>query len=128
VAERKNQTIMEAVKATIHDQYLPMHMWKEVVRTIVYVQNIIPHHVLGNKTTEEMLTVKNPEVIHMRTFGFPVYVHVPKDKRSKLDPSGMKDIFVGYSETSKTYKAYIPSHRNIDTSRDVTIDEDANFS
>jgi transposase InsO family protein len=27
VAERKNRTIMEAIKTMIHDQYLPMHLW-----------------------------------------------------------------------------------------------------
>jgi hypothetical protein len=27
VAERKNRTIMEAVKTMIHYQYLPMHLW-----------------------------------------------------------------------------------------------------
>ena len=50
VVERKNRTIMEAVKAMIHDRDLPMHLWAEVARTVVYVQNIIPHRVLGNKT------------------------------------------------------------------------------
>ena len=29
VVERKNQTIMEAVKTMIHDQDLPMHLWVE---------------------------------------------------------------------------------------------------
>ena len=37
VVERKNQTIMEAVKAMIHDQDLPMHLWEEAARTTVYV-------------------------------------------------------------------------------------------
>ena len=37
VAERKNRTIMEAVKAMIHDQDLPMHLWEEAARTTVYV-------------------------------------------------------------------------------------------
>jgi hypothetical protein len=55
-------------------------------------------------------------------------VHVPKDKRSKLDPSSKKGIFFGYSETSKAYRVYIPSQRQIETSRDVTFDEDATFS
>jgi hypothetical protein len=36
--------------------------------------------------------------------------------------------FVGYSETSKAYKFYIPGHRHIETSRDVTFDEDATFN
>ena len=55
-------------------------------------------------------------------------MHVPRDKRSKLDPSGKKGIFVGYSETSKAYRVYIPGHRQIEASRDVTFDEDATFN
>jgi len=39
VAERKNRTIMEAVKAMIHDQDLPMYLWAEAAQTAVYVQN-----------------------------------------------------------------------------------------
>ena len=45
---------MEAMKAMIHDQYIPMHMWAEVVKTKVYAQNKSPHKVLENKTTKEM--------------------------------------------------------------------------
>lgn len=30
-----------------------------------------------------------------------MYVHVHTEKRSKLDPSGKKGIFVGYSESTK---------------------------
>jgi hypothetical protein len=45
-----------------------------------------------------------------------------------LDPSGKKGIFVGYSETSKAYRVYIPGHRHIETNRDVTFYEDATFS
>jgi transposase InsO family protein len=39
VAERKNITIMEAVKTMIHDQDLPMCLWAKVAKTTVYVQN-----------------------------------------------------------------------------------------
>jgi hypothetical protein len=75
-----------------------------------------------------MFIGEKTEVIHLRIFGCPLYVHVPKDKRSKLDPSGNKGIFVGYNETSKAYRVYIPCHWHIETSRDVTFDEDATFS
>ena len=37
VAERNNRTIMEATKAMLHDQDLPMHLWEEETRTYVYV-------------------------------------------------------------------------------------------
>lgn len=36
--------------------------------------------------------------------------------------------FVGYSETSKTYKIYVPCFKKIAISRDVTFDEDAAFN
>src|SRR5713226_2249549 len=41
----------------------------------------------------------------------------------KLDPSGKKGIFVGYSESSKAYRIYFPGYKKIDISRDVTFDE-----
>jgi hypothetical protein len=43
---------MEAVNTMIHDQYIPMHLWDEETRTIVYVQNILSHSALGFKTLE----------------------------------------------------------------------------
>jgi hypothetical protein len=39
VAERKNISIVESVKAMIHDQHLPMFMWVEASMTVVYLQN-----------------------------------------------------------------------------------------
>ena len=90
-------TIMEEMKTMIHDQDIPMPLWAEVTRTTVYVHNRLSHSFLGFKTREEMLTGKRPEVTHLNIFGFPVYVHIPKEKRTKLDPSGKKGIFVGYS-------------------------------
>jgi hypothetical protein len=56
-----------------------------------------------------------------------VYIHVPKEKRTKLEPSGKKGTFVGYSETSKAYRLYIPRQRQIEISWDVTFDEDEAF-
>ena len=95
---------MEATRAMLHDQYLPMHLWAEVARTTMYVQNHTPHRVLENKTPEEVFSGKKPEVVHLRIFGCPVYIHISKEKRTKLDPSGKKGIFVGYSERFKAYR------------------------
>jgi transposase InsO family protein len=52
VAERKNRTLIEATKAMIHDQNLPMIMWEEASMKIVYVQNRNPNHILKNITPE----------------------------------------------------------------------------
>ena len=101
IAERKNRTIMEAARPMPHDQDLPMHLWAEAARRTVYVQNHTPHRVLENKTPEEVFSGKKPEVSHLRIFGCPVYIYIPKEKRTKLDPSGKKGIFVGYSEARR---------------------------
>jgi hypothetical protein len=82
--------------------------------TVVYVQNISPHQILKNMTPEEAFTGVKPKVGHFRIFGCPVYFHVPKEKRTKLDPSDRKGTFVGYSESSKAYWIYIPGQRQIE--------------
>ena len=81
---------MEVVKTKIHDQDLSMHLWVEVARTAVYVQNRISHSALGFKTPEEMFTRKKPKVSHLKIFGCPMFVHIPKEKRTKLDHSRKK--------------------------------------
>ena len=74
-----------------------------------------------------MFSVENPEVIHLKVFVCLVHIHIPKEKRTKLDPIGKKGLFVGYSEQSKSYRIYIPGYRQIELSIDVTFDEDTTF-
>ena len=80
-----------------------MHLWAEATRIEVYVQNCTPHRVLDNKTPEEAFLEEKPEVNNLRIFGCSMYIHIPKEKRTKLDPSRRKGIFMGYSDTSKSY-------------------------
>jgi transposase InsO family protein len=56
VAERKNKTIVGAACAMIHDQGLPMFLWVEACRTVVYIQNKSPHTILGKLTPKEVCT------------------------------------------------------------------------
>jgi hypothetical protein len=112
---------MEVVKTMIHDQDLPMCLWEEATMAVVYVQNRLSHSALGLKTPEEMFTRKKPEVSHLKIFGCPVFIHIPKEKRNKLEPSGKKGIFVGYCEVSKAFRIYIPGHHHIEISRDMTL-------
>ena len=66
-------------------------------------------------------------MIHLKIFHFPVYIRIPKEKITKLDPSRKKGLFIGYSEQSKAYRIYIPRYCQIELSRDVTFDEDTTF-
>ena len=69
---------MEAAKAMLHDQDLPIHTWAKAARIVVYVQNRTLHRVLENKTPEEVFSIKKLEVNHLRIFDCPVYIHIPK--------------------------------------------------
>lgn len=111
----------------IHDEDHLMYLWGEACSIAVYVQNRSPHRVLGNKTPEEVFTGDKPSVDHLRIFGCPVYFHVAKNKISKLDPSGKWGTFVGYSETSKGYRIYVPGQRYVEVRRDFTFDEEVVF-
>jgi hypothetical protein len=125
--EEKNRSVVEVVKAMIHYQHLPMFLWTKASMTAVYVYNISPHKTLRNMTPEGTFTGVKPEVGYFRILGCPIYIHVPKEKRTKLDPSGRKGTFVGYNESLKAYQIYIPGQRHIEVRRDVTFEEEVAF-
>jgi hypothetical protein len=53
-----------------------------------------------------------------------VFIHILKEKRNKLEPSGKKGIFLGYCEVYKAFKIYIPGHFHIEIRWDMTFDEE----
>jgi hypothetical protein len=69
---------------------------------------------LKDNFPEEVFSGIKPEVGHLRIFGCPVYIHVPKEKRTKMEPSSKKGVFWGYSEKSKAYRIYVPGQRQIE--------------
>ena len=78
---------MGAAQAILHDQGLSMHLWAEACNTVVYVQNCCPHRVLGMSTPKEAFIDKKPDISHLKIFGSPVYIHVIKDAKNKLEPT-----------------------------------------
>ena len=48
-----------------------------------------------------------------------LYLFIQVEKRSKLDPSNKKCLFVGYNECLKAYKIYISRERKTTAGKDV---------
>ena len=92
----------------LHDQGLPFHLWEEACNTAVYVQNRCPHKIIGMSTPEEAYFGKRPDISHLRIFGSPVYMHVTKDARKRLEPTVEVGIFVGYTDMPHNYRVYFP--------------------
>jgi hypothetical protein len=78
-------------------------------------------------TTEKNFTNKKPDVSHLRVFSCITYMHVPDEKRSKLDPKAEKCIVIGYSLEQKKYRCFNPSTWKLQVSRDVVFDEMVNW-
>ncbi|MCO5551291.1 hypothetical protein L7F22_004790 [Adiantum nelumboides] len=66
---------------------------------------------------------RKPTVSHFRVFGCSAFVHIPKEKRQKLDFKSRKSLFLGYSAESDAYRLYDLDTRTTTVSRDVVFDE-----
>jgi hypothetical protein len=104
VVERKNIKICEAMKGMMFDEDLPNSLWEEATSISVYIHNKCPHAILKENTPEEVFSGTKSKLGHLRIFECLVYIHVPMEKRTKMEPSKKKGFFVGYNENSKAYK------------------------
>jgi hypothetical protein len=109
VVERKNMHIVEIAHAMLNEKNLPNYFWAEVITTTVYIMNQTPTTVVHGMTLKEKFISKKPYVSHLRVFSSIAYMHVPNEKRSKLNPKVTKCIFIGYSLEQKGYKCLNPS-------------------
>jgi hypothetical protein len=66
---------------------------------------------------------KKPNLQHLRVFGCKAYVHIPDQKRPKLDAKSLPCIFIGYSDISKAYRFFDPASHCVHESRDAIFDE-----
>ena len=104
MAERRSRSVVKAARAMLGEKSLPKFYWAEKVRTTVYIQNRI-----GDKVSaHELYFGTKPSLRHFRVFGSIAYVHVPQEKRRKLDAKAEKCILVGYSDEQKGYNCYNP--------------------
>jgi hypothetical protein len=66
---------------------------------------------------------KNVFYDHFRVFGYKVFVHIPKDERSKLDSKIKKCIFLGYENDEFGYRLWDSIENKLVMSRDVVFFE-----
>ena len=125
VAERMNRTIMETARSMLHHADLPLSFWAEAVSTAVYLRNRSPTSSLKDMTPYEQWQNEKPDVSHLKVFGCNALVHVPDQKRSKLDRKSMRCVFVGYPNNSKGYKLFNPETKKMFRSRDVIFLENS---
>ncbi|KMQ89570.1 retrovirus-related gag-pol polyprotein [Lasius niger] len=117
-AERKNRTLIEMARCLITEAELTYQFWGEAVSTANYIQNRTLTR-STNATPFELWNGYKPSIDHFQIFGNKCYVHVPQEKRHKLQNTSIQMIFVGYDENSKAYRCYDPVNRKLVISRNV---------
>ena len=85
VAKRINRTIYDRIKCMLSHAKLPKSFWGEAMRIVVDLINLSPLYPLKGDIPEKVWTRKFVSFKHLRVFGCRAFVHVPRDKRSKLD-------------------------------------------
>lgn len=119
VAERKNRILLEMTRAMMIESQVPKTFWPEAVATSVYLLNRLPTKTLQLQTPLQKLSslTKIPPThsLQPRVFGCSVFVHIPKNDRTKLSPCAIKCVFVGYGMFQKGYRCYNPQTHQVIT-------------
>eukprot|EP00253_Pinus_taeda_P029257 PITA_29257 len=102
---------------------LGQEFWAKAMDIACYLVNRSPSSALEDKTPQEVWTGKKPSLSHLRLFGLDAYVHVPKEKRTKLESKFEKCIFIGYKDGFKGYKLWNLVSRKVVYNRHVVFRE-----
>ncbi|KXJ68982.1 hypothetical protein RP20_CCG000687 [Aedes albopictus] len=122
VSERMNRTLVEKTRAMLEDCGIDKRFWGQAVQTAAFLTNRSPTSAVDvKKTPFELWESKKPDVSKLRAFGSKVFVHLPKEHRTKLDAKTWKGIFVGYSHNG--YRIWDPVKKRIIIARDVDFVE-----
>ena len=123
MAERMNRTLVEMTHCMLKDSGLDKSYWCEALMTAADIWNILPNAFNKISIPFEMVFKKVPRIDHMRVFGAQCYAHVAKEKRKKLDDSGVRCFFLGYAKDQKAYRLLNAVDGSIVISRSVTFTE-----
>ncbi|KAJ1684899.1 hypothetical protein LUZ63_016289 [Rhynchospora breviuscula] len=126
VVERKNRTLQELARTMLHEFTVPKFLWAEAVNTACHVVNRACIRSKLKKTPFELWVGRTLNISCFRVFGSKCFVLDESPKVTKFDAKSLTGIFVGYSNTSKAYKIYLPTSRVVIESINVKFNENAN--
>ena len=127
-SERDNRTIVETARTLMHSHDgLPKVLWAELVNTAAYVINRTGVSSVDGKSPFELWFGKKPGLKHLRVIGTMCYVHIPVQKRKKLDKKALKCVLIGY-DNDDNYRVWNRESNSVLRSRDVRFEQEKLFS
>ena len=107
----------------LSDVKLPKFFCAEAIRTTVDLINLSPSTPLDGDVPKRVWTGKDVFCKYLRVFGCRLYVHIPKDERSKLDDKAKECIFLGYGHEEFGYRLWDLVARKLIRSRDMFLED-----
>ena len=92
---------------------LGKEFWAEACNTAVYLINRSPSSRLDFGIPEEEWLGRRISYSHLPVYGCQAFVHVPKEKRSKLDSKSQECIFLAYGEDQYGFRLWDPVAKKI---------------
>ncbi|GJT70552.1 putative ribonuclease H-like domain-containing protein [Tanacetum coccineum] len=121
VAERKNRTLIEAVRTMLADLFLPNTFWAEAISTACYVLNRVLVTKPQNKTPYELITGKIPIISYIRPFGCHVTILNTIDHLGIFNGKSDEGFLVGYSLQSKAFRVYNLETKRVEENLHITF-------
>nr|GEV42218.1 retrovirus-related Pol polyprotein from transposon TNT 1-94 [Tanacetum cinerariifolium] len=123
IVERRNRTLVEAVRIMLSAAKVPLFFWAEAIATTCLTQNrslVIPRH---EKTPYHIINDWKPSIKFFHIFGSLCYIVRDGENLDKLKKKGDACIFVGYSTQSRAYRVFNKRTRVIMESIHVNFNE-----
>ena len=121
VAERRNRTIVERIRALLHASGLPKNLWGEAARHVVWLLNRTTTKAVVGMTPYEAAFGKKPDMKGVREWGEKVYVRLEK-KGLKLGGRVREGHWMGMDEESKGARVYWPDSKSVTVERNLYYD------
>ena len=121
VAEHRNRTIVERIRALLHASGLPKSLWGEAACHVVWLMNRTTTKAVSEMTPYEAAFGKKPNLHDVREWGEKVWVRV--EAGNKLGGCVKEGRWLGLDDKSNGVRVYWPDRQTVSVERNIYFDK-----
>ncbi|KAI7953418.1 hypothetical protein MJO28_005965 [Puccinia striiformis f. sp. tritici] len=111
-AERLNRTLGDIARTTLTHSLLPSNLWSYAYHCACYLVNRLSNQRCLTSPLESW-SGRPPNAASFYPFGTRATVHIPKERRRKMDPRGWTGYLVGYQDDERGWFFWNPTTQKI---------------
>ncbi|KAI7944951.1 hypothetical protein MJO28_010646 [Puccinia striiformis f. sp. tritici] len=111
-AERLNRTLGDIARTTLNHSQLPSNLWTYAYRCACYLVNRLSNQRCSTSPLE-LWSGRLPNAVCFYPFGARANVHIPKERRRKMDQRGWTGYLVGYQDDEQGWFFWNPDTQKI---------------